>query len=140
MKEKRLYIKYRLSGKVYEDDLYQNEHYTIEEEASEYGVKTVLKPKEKMELIAFSLKYKRKCVSDERFFANGYQSWTTSTEYSADEREKGLPAFIRSLPFARRMASTSGDYLFAKYSKKHGCFHSFTYTYFRNDAETELYG
>ena len=140
MKEKRLYIKYRLSGKVYEDDLYQNEHYTIEEEASEYGVKTVLKPKEKMELIAFSLKYKRKCVSDERFFANGYQSWTTSTEYSADDREKGLPAFIRSLPFARRMASTSGDYLFAKYSKKYGCFHSFTYTYFRNDAETELYG
>ena len=140
MKEKRLYIKYRLSGNVYEDDLYQNEHYTIEEEVSEYGIKTVIIPKEKIELIAFSLKYKRKCVAEERFFANGYQSWTTSQEYTADDKERGLPAFIKRLGFAKRMASVSGDYLFAKYRKGHGRFHSFTYTYFRNDAETEFYG
>ena len=33
MKEKRMHIKYRLHGKIYEDDLYQNEHYVIEETA-----------------------------------------------------------------------------------------------------------
>ena len=140
MKEKRLYIKYRLSGNVYEDDLYQNEHYTIEEDVSEYGIRTVIKPKEKVELLAFSLKYNRKCVAEERFFANGYQSWTVSQEYTADDKESGLPRLIDKLPFAKRMASVAGDYMFAKYVPKHGCFHSFTYCYFRNEVETELYG
>ena len=107
MKEKRLYIKYRLSGNVYEDDLYQNEHYTIEEEVSEYGIKTVIIPKEKIELIAFSLKYKRKCVAEERFFANGYQSWTTSQEYTADDKENTERDTAVSIPLHILISETT---------------------------------
>ena len=140
MKEKRMRIKYRLGGRVYEDDLYQNEHYVIDEQAGDDGIKTVITPKEKLELIAFSLSYNRKCVNEERFYANGYQSWTTSAEYTADDKQKGLPGFIKALPFARKLAAPSGDYLFTEYSKKRGNFHAFTYCYFRLDEEVELYG
>ena len=140
MKEKRMRIKYRLGGRVYEDDLYQNEHYVIDEQAGDDGIKTVITPKEKLELISFSLSYNRKCVNEERFYANGYQSWTTSAEYTADDKQKGLPGFIKALPFAKKLATPSGDYLFTEYSKKRGNFHAFTYCYFRLDEEVELYG
>ena len=56
MKEKRMRIKYRLGGRVYEDDLYQNEHYVIDEQAGDDGIKTVITPKVKLELISFSCK------------------------------------------------------------------------------------
>ena len=91
MKEKRLYIKYRLSGNVYEDDLYQNEHYTIEEEVSEYGIKTVIIPKEKIELIAFSLKYKRKCVAEERFSPTVTSHGRLLRNIPPTTRRKGFP-------------------------------------------------
>ena len=91
MKEKRMHIKYRLHGKIYEDDLYQNEHYVIEETVDNDGIKTVITPKEKLELLSFSLTYNRKCVNEERFYANGYQSWTTSAEYTADDKQKYPP-------------------------------------------------
>ena len=116
MKEKRMHIKYRFGGRIYEDDLYQNEHYVIEEKADESGIKTVITPKEKLELISFSLSYNRKCVNEERFFSNGYQSWTTSAEYTADKKQKGLPAIVRLLPIGRKLATPAGDYNFTKYS------------------------
>ena len=140
MKEKRMHIKYRLHGKIYEDDLYQNEHYVIEETADNDGIKTVITPKEKLELLSFSLTYNRKCVNEERFYANGYQSWTTSAEYTADDKQKGLPAIVKAIPMGKKLAAIAGDYYFTDYSGKRGNFHSFSYCYFRLEEDVELYG
>ena len=140
MKEKRMHIKYRLHGKIYEDDLYQNEHYVIEETADNDGIKTVITPKEKLELLSFSLTYNRKCVNEERFYANGYQSWTTSAEYTADDKQKRLPAIVKAIPMGKKLAAIAGDYNFTEYSGKRGNFHSFSYCYFRLEEDVELYG
>lgn len=135
-----MFIKYKVGKVVYEDDNYQNQHYSIEEISSNTGVKLVINPKEKLELIAFNLFYNYKYESRDSFFINGYQSWTTSYEAGADDYQKGLPAIVNLTPGAKKMASTSGDYSFVKYSRKAGVFHSFTYTYIVNEGKVSLYG
>lgn len=139
MKESRMMIKYKVGKVIYEDDNYQNQHYKIEETSSESGVKLLISPKEKIELISFSLTYNHKFESRDKFFINGYQSWTTSYEACPDDFQKGLPLLVRMSPTAKRLASTSGDYSFTKYSRKPGVFHSFTYTYIINEGKVSLY-
>ena len=90
MIESKLYIKYRVNGKVYVEDLYQNEHYYIEGTVTDDGVKLLLTPKVKMELIDFELRYTHNTEPGERFFVNGYQAWTTSKEMVIDDKQKGL--------------------------------------------------
>ena len=140
MIESKLYIKYRVNGKVYEEDLYQNEHYYIEGNVTDDGVKLLLTPKVKMELIDFELRYTHNTEPGERFFANGYQAWTTSKEMVIDDKQKGLGAITYMVPTAAKLAALTGDYNFGGYSRKAGVFHSFTYTYFRNETKVEFYG
>lgn len=141
MKESKIYIKYKVGNKIYEDDLYQNQHYTIEANADgDNGVRFVFVPREKIELVSFELKYLRKTVPGEKFFVNGYQAWTTSREMGADDVQKGLTPLAKVIPFAKVLLDLTGDYAFTEYSGKPGRFHSFTYTYFRKENVVELYG
>ena len=141
MKESKIYIKYKIGNKVYEDDLYQNQHYTIEAIADgENGVRFVFVPREKIELVSFELKYLRQTAPGEKFFVNGYQAWTTSREMGAGDVQKGLTPLAKIIPFAKIILELTGDYAFTEYSGKPGKFHSFTYTYFRKENAVELYG
>lgn len=76
--------------------------------------------------------------SQERFFANGYQSWTTSREYKIGDRQYGLKFPCSALKIARVFAAASGDYEFTEYGKD--LFHSHTYTYLRHGDKCELFG
>ncbi|MBO5776244.1 MAG: alpha-galactosidase [Clostridia bacterium] len=141
MKESKLFIKYRVGNEVFEEDLYQTNHYFIEEECTDNGVRLVLNPKQEMELIKVELKYLHPVKNSERFYYNGYQAWTTSKEVTADDVQKGLTPLTKLTKKGREMAGLSGDYFFIDYdSKKAGQFHSFTYAYYRRDTEVELYG
>ena len=140
MKESKLYLKYKVAGVVYEEDLYQTNHYTIEEVCSQEGVKLTLIPKQEMELIACELRYLHPARSGERFFINGYQAWTTSREVIIDDKQKGLTPLTKYTKKGFELAALSGDYNFVKYPKNSGEFHSFTYTYYRVENVVELYG
>ncbi len=140
MKQSRLYIKYKVAGAVYEEDLYQTKHYVIEEVSDNSGVKLTLIPKEEIELVEFELQYLRPVKTNERFFINGYQAWTTSKEVVADDKQYSVTKLTKLHKSLFDLAALSGDYAFAKYSKKAGEFHSFTYTYFRHETEVELFG
>lgn len=137
MKESKLIFKYKVGGKLYEEDIRQTQHYFIEEISDERGVKLILNPRQEMELVSLELHYERKTSAGDRFFSNGYQSWTTSKEYAADDKQKGLSLLSKAIPLAKRLAAMSGDYLFTDY-KGAGYFHSFTYCYFRNRGETDI--
>ena len=129
MKESKIYIKYKVDNRVYEDDMYQNQHYTIEETATgDNSIRFVIAPREKIELIAFGLKYLRPSAPGEKFFVNGYQAWTTSREMSADDVQKGLTPLAKIIPFAKILLELTGDYGFTEYSGKPGRLHSFTYS------------
>lgn len=76
--------------------------------------------------------------SQEWFFANGYQSWTTSREYKIGDRQYGLRFPCTATKFTRKLAGLTGDYNFTEYGKD--LFHSHTYTYLRHGDKCELFG
>lgn len=140
MNENKLYIKYKLNGKIYEDDLYQTQHYFIEDNTTDSNLKITIIPREKLELIAFEIRYKKQFANEERVFCNGYQSWTTSREYRKADKYRGITGLAKLLPMFKPLAAIAGDDMFYDYPKTSGVFHSYTYTYFRKESEIELWG
>lgn len=89
-------------------------------------------PKAQIKLISCSLFTDVK-IERQKFYLNGYQTWTDSREFTLDETIKNLN------PILRPIMSMYGDYQFFKYSKDK--LRSFTYTYIRLDDDTvNLFG
>jgi alpha-galactosidase len=100
----------------------------------------ILIPNEKIELINVKAVCKGVYDGDDAVFCNGYQTWTTSMEYTAREAQKGL-SWLTRLPFVRAIAGATGDYLFTGYTYKKGDFHSYSYTYIKHkDGTLTFYG
>lgn len=75
----------------------------------------------------------------EKIFVNGYQSWTDSREFFVHEKIRGISILAKPL-MKKYQFDKYGDYTFAKYSKKPGEFHGFTYTYMRENQHFKLLG
>lgn len=103
------------------------------------GIQCTLAPNVKMKLIEFSISAIKKFDENELFFANGYQSWTTSREFGRDDTLEGISKLAGLTEKTKALSEISGDYSFAQYGKK-GVFHSYTYTYFRVGDRVELFG
>ncbi len=101
------------------------------------SLKLILLPKHALELKRAQIIHDHFYGNNEQFFANGYQSWTTSREYKRGDVQLGLRGPSK-LPGIRTISGVSGDYHFTLYGKD--LYHSFTYTYLRNDAKVELIG
>lgn len=76
---------------------------------------------------------------DDKIFANGFQSWTDSREFSIDEKIP-KPGFIAGKVMKKYVLDRYGDGQFYKLSGRRGVFHSHTYTYFRNGSDYILIG
>jgi len=74
----------------------------------------------------------------DRFFLNGYQSWTDSREFSADERITPFPTLLR--PVLERFFRTNhyGDYDLIQPDGGHNL-RGFTYFYFRDERDGRLH-
>ena len=74
----------------------------------------------------------------ERAFFNGYQSWTWCPEVGPKDRQRGvghIPGpLLKQFAFDRY-----GDYHFVDYPRRPGCFHGFSYGYFRQGAQYRLF-
>lgn len=92
-----------------------------------------------IKLISVALSYAHDFGANEKFFVNGYQSWTTSSEFGKDDKQKGLDFPCNVIPLAKTFAASSGDYGFTRYGGK-GYFHSFTYSYLRNGDKFTFVG
>lgn len=66
---------------------------------------------------------------DSRYFCNGFQSWTTSREYSKTERIRKLS------PLLNAYSKNAGDYFIPSAKRKKGQLHSWSWTYWR-DADS----
>lgn len=133
------FIKYSVNGKVFESTVTESEHYSLTADITGEKISCVLHPKLEMELIEFNLSCVKKMLPDEVFFANGYQSWTTTRECRRDDTVKGLTPIAGISKFTTALAGISGDYHFTVYGEK-GRFHSYTYTYFRQGDDVTFYG
>ncbi len=138
LKNFRLKIRYKVGKKKFcatQDDNYIK----IDSSVTKNRLRLSLTPTEKIELISVALTYDYNFSDDEKFFSNGYQSWTTSREYTKTDHQKGLLFPCNVIPVAKKFADPSGDYSFTRYSKK-GYFHSFTYAYLRESEKVTLLG
>lgn len=145
VKDYTLKICYRLNGVEHEENVeakqlvagFENDEFSAKDVCTADGVKIVINCKKACELTLAELIYDHEFDDDERFFVNGYQSWTTSREYKRGDRQFGLRS-VSNLPFARKQSGAVGDYHFTEYGKD--LFHSFTYTYFINGEKVEVVG
>ncbi|MEG1646244.1 MAG: alpha-galactosidase [Clostridia bacterium] len=70
---------------------------------------------------------------DDKFFVNGFQSWTLAKEFAREEVERSIKKYL--VKIHKKLGSFwAGDQGFYEYSNKAGIFHSFSYTYIK--AET----
>lgn len=133
------FIKYSVNGNVYESEKTENEHYSLVFVEDGNRIKCVLNPKTPMELAEFYAYADKKQEKNEKFFSNGYQSWTTCYELAPEDKMTDVIPLAKISDFTSHLAMMSGDYKFTKYGVK-GLFHSFTYTYFRKGEELEFFG
>ncbi|WP_298654114.1 glycoside hydrolase family 36 protein [uncultured Eubacterium sp.] len=105
------------------------------------GLKLTVIPKKQISDISFYLERNYEYQTDSRFFANGFQSWTDTKEFTrnemmADEGLIGRGIFGKS-PFGINLV---GNYTFVKQPKEYGNFHAFSFAYVRNDKNVDLFG
>lgn len=142
MADYTFYIKYRVNGVLYGTSKEHCIHYTLDKHITDNAVKITINPKPdvKMELVELKLSSNRTFVDGDRFFANGYQAWTTSREYTVVDKLRRPNPIYKALDIASKFIATSSDFLFFEPEKKAGCFHSYTYTYIRNDEKVDFFG
>ena len=105
------------------------------------SIKGILTAKCDLDMKSFEIECEKDFEDDDLFFANGYQAWTTSREFSKDDKFDGLIKAANINKFLKHFAGLSGDYHFESYGEE-GKFHSYTYCYFREKGERKikLYG
>lgn len=145
LKEYTLKIEYKIGGKLREESVeyalvkngYDGENLHIVDVGDETHVKIKVSANAKVELTLAELIYDRYFENNERFFANGFQSWTATREYKRNDVQYGLRS-LSKLPLVRKFSGASGDYAFTEYGKD--LYHGFSYTYFRKDDKVEFVG
>lgn len=119
----------------------QNEDVSFDLRQSANGLKLTVIPKKQISDISFYLERNYEYQTDSRFFANGFQSWTDTKEFTrnemmADEGLIGRGIFGKS-PFGINLV---GNYTFVDQPKEYGNFHAFSFAYVRNDKNVDLFG
>ncbi len=110
-------------------------------DVTDESIKGVLVAKSDLEMKSFEIETEKGFEDDDLFFANGYQAWTTTREFSKNDTFKGLIKAAGINKFLKHFAGLSGDYHFESYGEE-GKFHAYTYCYFREKGERKikLYG
>lgn len=132
-------LEYQYDGIKFVSEANENDHYSIKATENDDALKITLEPKVKISLTNAYIKYDYKYTDTDRIYVNGYQSWTTSREYTKKDIQKGLMGLAK-IPPVRNICSIFGDYDFQRYSLKKGEFHSYSYTYINSSGKITLFG
>ncbi len=137
----KLYAEMKIGGSKVAYKTFDNEAFSFDLKSKDDKINGVFTAKKDMEMVKLVLSKEMDFDDDELFYANGYQAWTTSREFSKDDKLEGLLDAAKITRFTAHFAGVSGDYHFESYGEK-GKFHSYTYCYFRERGEREikLYG
>lgn len=129
------------TGKEIKTTEMSNDDVSFDLRQSANGLKLTVIPKKQISDISFYLERNYEYQTDSRFFANGFQSWTDTKEFTrneimADEGLIGKGLFGKS-PFGMNLV---GNYTFVEQSKECGVFHSISFAYVRNEKNIDLFG
>ena len=117
-----------------------NNDFTLDIQQSENGLKVVLNPKKVIKISSFLATREYAFPEDSKFFANGFQSWTDTKEFTKTDKMAGLGLVGKSLFGKVFGLNNVGDYNFVEPEKEAGRFHSHSLAYVRSGDEIEFFG
>ncbi len=110
---------------TFADELYVE--FKWERSENSRRLRLTIHPKQTVHLESFCIAFTHPYEKTDKIFCNGYQSWTETREYAADE--KIMPPFS----WTEKYFKPYGDSWFYNFPKQQGRLHSWTYTYVRNE-------
>lgn len=117
-----------------------NEDVKWNTECTQDNLKITLLPQKELSNVEFYVENDYTFNTDSRFFANGFQSWTDSREFTVNDRIADLGLVGKSF-FGRKFGlKYVGDYTFVKPEENSGEFHSFSFAYVRNEKQLDFVG
>lgn len=129
---------YFADGLKYVDRSRENAAFTLEYEITDGSVKAAVTAKKKLTMHRVDLDFSYAFKDGDKFFGNGYQSWTTSREYTKTDKMKPITPIAKGR--LKKLAGISGDVRFADFPTRAGSFLSHCYTYIKNGSEVTLIG
>lgn len=117
-----------------------NEDFELDIKEEKNRLKVILTPNSPISILNFYAEKKYSFADNSRFFANGFQSWTDTKEFTADEKMPSL-GLVGKSPFGKHYGLKHvGDYTFVEAEKEYGKFHSFSLAYTRNGSVIDFVG
>lgn len=137
--EYKLHLTYKV-GECVKTATEANEDFDISIKEGDSTLKAVLTPKTPLSVLDFYIETGYHFMPESKFFANGFQSWTDTKEFSSYERMPDL-GLIGKSPYGKYFGlEYVGDYTFVKPERGAGKFHSLSFAYVRNGRELDFFG
>lgn len=134
MNNPRFFCEYKYNGKDLLLAGTSSEYLDADYSVTEDAIKLTLKPKAAVTLKKAWFEFDHEFKDNDKFFANGYQSWTTSREYTKNDIHYGINKLAKMYPFIK-LSGTSSDVWFCEDEEKKGVFRSHAYSYIKNGED-----
>lgn len=109
---------------------FMDAEYTV----SDSAIKLTLKPKAQVELIWARFEFDHEFAEDDKYFVNGYQSWSISREYTKNDLQPSAAEWLKLLK-ADKFAGLASEMWVCGKETESGSFHSHCYTYIKNNEK-----
>ncbi len=137
---KQYTVKYKVGSEIVTSNALENDLYKLEIENVDNRYSVTLLPKATFELVDFYAEMPYNFRSTDKFFANGYQPWTKTKEWKANEIMPSTIKLANISEFTKDLAKKTSDEWIVDYSGKKGEFHSHCYTYIKTGDRVRLWG
>ena len=133
-------VKYKYGNELFTSNAKENDFYRLEIENTDGRYAVTLVPKKNFEMVDFYAEMPFNFKEGDKFFGAGYQSWTKSKEWTADEIMPGTIKLANISEYTKDLARKTSDEWIVNYSYKPGEFHSHCYTYVKRGDTVKLWG
>ena len=104
------------------------------------SLKAVITPKKAIEIKSFYIQRDYNFADGSKFFANGFQSWTDTREFTKNDKMDSLGTVGKSFYGRFNGIKYVGDYSFVTPETEPGTFHSHSMAYVRNGKTLDFFG
>ncbi len=125
-------------GTKFVDAAKETDAFVLDLDITDLAIRAKVTAKKTLHMERFDLCFDYPFQKEDRFFSNGYQSWTTSREYTAADKMRDITPIAKGK--LKNLAGISADCRFVKTPDKAGAFTSHCYTYVKNGKDVTLIG
>ncbi len=129
---------YEANGIKYTDRAPEGENFAFTCEITDTLIRASVTAKKPLTMKRADLDFSYPFTEGDKFFGNGYQSWTTSREYTAADKMKPITPIAKGR--LKYLAGISADTRFVEFPTGVGSFVSHCYTYIKNENGVTLLG